>query len=122
VPYDQVKEILYCSDLLLHVESFDEFYQEDLKFAFSTKIADSLSSGTCFLLYAPEKLACSKYLIANEVAYVVSDCKKLKSVLELLVGSEKARKRYLSRAIELAEQNHRCEKNIQKFQNILRKL
>ena len=122
VPYERVKELLRDSDLLLYVESFDAFYQEDVKFGFSTKIADSLSSGNCFLLYAPEHFACYQYLRRNQAAYTVSGRQELEAVLRELVAHPAERKRYQAAALALAEKNHRAEKNSRKFQSILRGL
>ncbi len=107
------------SDLLIHVESFDDFYKEDLKFAFSTKIADSLASGTCFLLYAPESLACTKYLLGNQAAYVAVDRAQLKEHLKILIQDENARTRYLRNAQQLVRTNHNAQKNAKAFQHIL---
>lgn len=120
VSYGEVRRIIGESDLLLHVESFEKFYQEDLKYAFSTKIADLLSSGKCFLLYAPEQLACSRYLKMNDAAFVVSDKKQLKDVLEKLVINPEIRNKYRKNAIDLSERNHRNGKNISRFQQILK--
>lgn len=122
IPYEQVVEVLYNSDLLLHVESFDEFYKKDLKFAFSTKIADSLSSGTCFLLYAPESLACSKYLKENDAAYVASRKSELKEIIKAIIENVDLRQRYIPQALKLAKTNHDKKKNIQRFQKVLESL
>lgn len=122
IPYEQVKSVMYGSDLILHTESFDDFYREDLKFAFSTKIADSLSCGTCFLLYAPENLACSQYLTEHKAAYVVSRKEDLADVLKQLITEPEARSKYIARALALAEKNHRAETNKKRFQDILRGL
>lgn len=122
VSYEKVQEIMYKSDLLLHVESFDEFYKEDLKFAFSTKIADSLSCGKSFLLYAPENLACTKYIIENKVAHVVTEKDKLYNTLFKIIEDEKFRKKYISNALIISEKNHRQKNNCLKFQKILKEL
>lgn len=122
VSYEKVQEIMYKSDLLLHVESFDEFYKEDLKFAFSTKIADSLSCGKSFLLYAPENLACTKYIIENKVAHVVTEKDKLYNTLFKIIKDEKFRKKYISNALIISEKNHRQKNNCLKFQKILKEL
>lgn len=121
VPYEQVKQTLSDSDLILYVESFDSFYQEDIKFGFSTKIADSLSSGNCFLLYAPNHFACYQYLKNNHAAYTASTKDELYTILKELVTNPKAREKYRDSALELAEKNHRIDKNSKKFQEILRK-
>lgn len=120
VPYEEVKGILRNSDLILYVESFDMFYQEDVKFGFSTKIADSLSSGNCFLLYSPEHFACHQYLKNNDAAYTASTRDQLKTILKELVNNPKARVRYQAKALELARKNHDILKNNEKFQSILR--
>ncbi len=119
VSYDEVLNVMRMSDLLIHVESFDDFYKEDLKFAFSTKIADSLASGTCFLLYAPESFACTRYLLENQAAYVATDKQQLKQQLRLLIHQTEARTRYRSAAEELVKINHNAKKNAEAFQRVL---
>ena len=122
VPYEQVEQLLRDSDLLLYVESFDAFYREDTKYGFSTKIADSLSSGNCFLLYAPENLACYQYLKNNQAAYTASNKQELEKILQDLIVKPDAVRKYQEAALRLADKNHRVEKNNQKFQRILREL
>ena len=122
VPYEKVRELLRDSDLILYVESFDPFYQEDIKFGFSTKIADSLSSGNCFLLYAPEHFACFQYLKKNQAAYTASNRQELEEILRVLVDNPSAAGKYRQAALALAEKNHNVEKNNRRFQTLLREL
>lgn len=119
VSYAQVREGMHGSDILLHVESFDSFYREDSKYAFSTKIADSLACGTCFLLFAPSEFACAQYLRENKAAYVVSDLSALKETLDRLLHSPDERKRYVRNALRLAEKNHSARANAARFAEIL---
>ncbi len=119
VPYSEVLDVMQKSDLLVHGESFDNFTRWDLKYAFTTKIADSLSSGTCFFVYAPKDLACTEYLLKNECAYVVTDKDNLKKSLEQIFTDEDLRNKYIQKGLEIANQNHNSEKNCQKFQKIL---
>ena len=120
VSYDQVKDVMRDSDVLVHTENFSDYYRKDLKYAFSTKIADSLASGTCFLLYAPVEIAASQYLIRNNAAYVVSDENELKETLERLINDPESRNKYLLNARELVEENHVYSKNSEAFQRILK--
>ena len=121
VSYEQVKEVMRDSDVLVHAENFNDYYRVDLKYAFSTKIADSLASGTCFMLYAPEEVAASRYLLDNQSAYVVNDEKELSKTLETLVNTPSERERYLEKAKELVDINHNAQKNSAKFQNIIKR-
>lgn len=122
VSYEKVQEIMYGSDLLLHTESFDEFYKEDLKFAFSTKIADSLSCGKSFLLYAPKNLACTKYIIENKVAHVATSKDELHNVLFRIINDDEFRKKYIANALAISEKNHRQKNNCLRFQKILKEI
>ena len=119
VSYDKVIEVMHNSDLIVHGESFDDFTIWDLKYAFTTKIADSLSCGTCFFIYAPKELACTEYLLENDCACVVTEQDKLKSTLEEILNNEELRKKYISKALKIAEQNHNTEKNCAVFREIL---
>lgn len=121
VPYEQVVEIMQQSDLLIHAESGKPFFREHLKYGFSTKVPDSLASGTCFMVYAPKELACADYLLEQEAAYVVCEEQEMKETLRLLVQEPEARNRYLSRAAEVVDRNHSTEVSAKRFQEILRK-
>lgn len=119
VSYSEVQKVMEESDVLIHVESFDSYYQKDLEDAFSTKIADNLSSGKCFLVYAPSNLACTKYLRKNKAAYVADNINELKEVLKQILTSTEERNKYSDRAIELAKKNHNAENNSRVFQQLI---
>ena len=111
LPYKDVIMVMNKSDILIHAENFSKFYREDLKYAFSTKIADCLKSGTCFFNYAPEELASTQYLIKNNAACVVTDNSKLEEMLRRLISDNELRGSFISNALQLAEKNHNSEKN-----------
>ena len=115
--YSEVVKIMQESDLLLHAESFDDFYRWDLQYGFTTKIADSLACGTCFFVYAPEELACTQYL--KEITCTVSEKSKLKQKLSEILENDALREKYLSNGLEAVEKNHRMDKNGDRFQKIL---
>ena len=120
VDYEGVVKAMGDSDLLVHTESFDPFYTEDLRFAFSTKIADSLACGRCFLLYAPATLACYRYLNENGLAYTVDTFEGLTAALRLLAQDPAARERYVSNARQAAQECHSVEKNRRIFATIIK--
>ncbi|MBE6927223.1 MAG: glycosyltransferase [Ruminococcaceae bacterium] len=119
VDYDEVKKIMCDSDILVHAESFDDFYRMDSKYAFSTKIADTLACGTCFFCYVPEELACSRYLAENDAAYLASNADEALRTLKLLLEQPEMRGRYFDRAQALAVQNHCADANAARFFEIL---
>lgn len=121
VSYEKVREVIADSDILIHTESFEAFYKEDLKYAFSTKIADSLASGRCFLLYAPENMACTEYLKENQAAWVVEKQEDLLPILQKLLEDDSCREKYVRIAQQLVRENHSVKKSVQMFQQLLQK-
>lgn len=90
VSYDEVVRIIHNSTLLVHAEVNNRFYNRDLRYAFSTKIADSVCSGTPLLIYAPEDYEETKFLIRNKCAFVAKSKTELKKVIyDSLFNSDK---------------------------------
>ncbi len=119
VSYEEVVNIMKSSDLLVHAENFSEFYQWDLKHAFSTKIADSLASSTCFFVYAPHNLAGVKYLIEKNSACVVTNKQDLNESLKKLIKDKELRQSYIYNALKVVNSNHNAKVNAEKFKNLV---
>ena len=120
VSYDEVKRIIAESDILFHVETENGYKERQLQYAFTTKIADSVASGRCFVVYAPEILACSKYIIQHRCGWVASNKEELYSQIEHILYNKKERDEILANAKRVAVENHSLIGNADKFQNILR--
>lgn len=116
VAYNEVVKIIHQSTLLVHAEYRDDFYTRDLKYAFSTKITDSVCSGTPFLLYAPEELAETQFLKEKNCAFVASDKKELKKQLELALFNCDERKKIAAYANSVKDKYF---KNSKQFKNEL---
>lgn len=98
ISYEKVVNVIHKSTLLLHVEYKDNFYTRDLRYAFSTKITDSICSGTPLLVYAPNELVETQFLRKNDCAFVASNEKELKEQLLLAITNEEERKNKLTNA------------------------
>jgi glycosyltransferase involved in cell wall biosynthesis len=120
IPYDEVIKTIKESDLLLYVESLSDFTKWDLRNAFSTKIADSLSCGTCLIAYGPEEIASIRYLKENGAAYVISDKRKLLPGLKEIINDKKLRKKIVKNAHNLARKRHDADNNSKRFESIIR--
>lgn len=122
ISYTEVLEVMRNSLIVFHVESFDDFYKKDSKYAFSTKIADSISIGTCLFVYAPREIEVTKYLDENMVACIVVDEKELKVKLKEIINDKNLRNYYVKNALILSEKNHNFEKNKIKFFKVIDKV
>lgn len=119
VTYKEVKKVVTKSDLLIHAENFSDFYKWDLQYGFSTKIADSLASGSCFFIYAPKTLACTEYLIKNDCACIVTDKNDLEKKLLDIIKNKEKRSYYIKNALQVAEKYHNIQVNCDKIRNVI---
>lgn len=118
VSYDTVKEVMGKSDILFHVEPSSDS-DNQLRYGFSTKIADSVISGKCFVLYTPKDLACAKYVFDNHCGWTAETKDDLRDVLLRVINNKQERENILEQAQIVAQKNHSYEGNAHKFQNIL---
>ena len=119
VSYDEVLKVIDKADIVIHTEGFSNFTKWDIRHGFSTKIADLLSSGKCFLMYGPKQIACVDYLISNEAAWVANSESELKEVLNKILNSEKEREKYLEKAKQLVQERHDVNKNCKMFEELM---
>ena len=114
-----VKKTMAESLMLIHTEGFNEKFQARVKFSVSTKIADSLASGTCLLAYGPNCLASIGYLKNTGGALVVTDKSELKERLHEAFADPAYRSLIEKKALAVATQNHESESNSHKLHHVL---
>lgn len=119
VPYNELQEILKKAEYLLSVENFNQFYCEDLKYAFSTKIADSLASGNCLIVYAPETIAVSQYLKDKNASVLITSPSDLIPTFKKVLNNDEYRQLICQNARKLALENHSLIKNRDLFQQLI---
>ena len=116
---DGVKKVMSQSLMLIHTEGFDMESKERVKYSFSTKIADSLASGTCLLAYGSEELASISYLKKHGCAVVAVNKKELKERLYSSLLDTKKMQYIQEQALLVANQNHNAEVISQKIKQTL---
>ena len=109
VPGPKVPDIIRKSKAVIHTESFDPVIREKVRYSLSTKIADSISSGTGLLAYGPAEAASMDYLIRNEAAFTATSPEELRDVLLRLFTDEAEYRRITGNAKALARKNHTPE-------------
>lgn len=73
IPYEEVKKVLRESDIVVHVESFEDREIKKTRLSFSTKIVDCIQSGSCLLAIGPNEVASISLLKEFNIAQVISD-------------------------------------------------
>ncbi len=106
VSYDEVIKLTQSSEYIIHVESFDEYFVEDSKYAFSTKIADCLAHSNNFIVIAPKSLASSEYLLNSNSAFVISDKQNISKQLNDYLSNRDLQNKIRQNAAKTASKNH----------------
>ncbi len=119
VDYDSLLPCLANAKLLIHCESFDDFYKLDLQSAFSTKIADSLASGVPLLLYAPDEFSETKYLNYEQAAFVCTAHARLKDCVKRALTDNELRETVLKTAQRLVDTKHNLKQNQNEMLSII---
>lgn len=119
IPYDEVVKVMYNSTILFHAESQSKKHEEALRYGFSTKIADSISSGHPFLMYSSNKIAGAKYIIDTGSGWHANNRNELRQKILEILNNKDVRDMVLERAKEVAFKNHNVEKNTIKLREML---
>lgn len=119
VSYDEVKKAMEKCDFLVHVESQSDFWKESLRYGFSTKIADSISSGKIFILYSSTDIACAKYILTNNAGIFASNPEQLITNIKNVLYNYDYYKSIVENARKVAGLNHCMENNANKMRNYL---
>lgn len=111
VQYDEVVRVMYESTILFHAEVQTERFQDALRYGFSTKIADSISSGHPFVMYSSSNIAGAKYIIETGAGWFAQNKIDLEQAILTILSDAETRSRVLGVAHRIAEKNHNIEKN-----------
>lgn len=98
VSYEEVTRIIHESTLVIHAETQEAFYIRDLRYGFSTKIADSVCSGTPLLIYGDVSMAVMDFIKKEDCAFICANRSQLKTVVKAALTDVEARKRVLKNA------------------------
>ncbi|MBQ3088434.1 MAG: glycosyltransferase [Clostridia bacterium] len=119
---DAFKSALLTSELLLHVEAFDEQSIDTVKHSVSTKIADSLASGIPFVAYGPSNVASLEYLISKECAIVATSNEEIENALCKAFFDKKARESVVCNAVKTAQTYHNSLENSKRLLSIFEEI
>lgn len=119
ISYSEVQSVIARSAIVFHGESQELRFQESLKYGFSTKIADSISSGCCFLMYSSPEIAGAKYLIDSGAAWFAETKDALECQIREILTNPVTRKSKKDRSKVLAKRNHNLDENCRLFHTII---
>lgn len=109
LPHNEIHKIYDLSDILIHVESFDEEIVKFTKFSLSTKIPEYLAAGLPILCYAPENIASSRYITNSKSGFSVSEYGQLVYATKRLIEDKELRKEMGRNGVNTALKKHSQE-------------
>lgn len=104
--------------LLLHAEAFDADSVDFTQHSVSTKIADSLASGTALFAYGPAEISSMAHLLRHQCAIAATSAEELPQKLRLAFEDGDARREAAQKALAVAEKLHNSEKNSSRLREI----
>jgi glycosyltransferase involved in cell wall biosynthesis len=120
IPYEEVPKAIARASMVLHCENKERL--ENLRHAFSTKIADCLACGKPFLVFAAKEYPFVQYLAKNDAAHIAETKEELTGILEGCIKDSKLRSKTINNAVNLAMKNHNADKNAEDFCRIINNL
>lgn len=115
-------QVFQEAPLLLHVEAFDEASMEAVQHSVSTKIADSLASGTPLLAYGPAGVSSMQHLLRHDCAITATSGDGLRAMLLTALTDAARRKETAERGLKVARMYHDSKAVSQKLRDITESL
>lgn len=109
VSADELKEVYNNSDILLHVESFDKANSLAVRYSFSTKIMECMSSGCAVMAIGKRDQAGCSYLKRQDAAIVASSQSEILEILLKLSTNTSLINEYALKAYNCGRNHHNRE-------------
>lgn len=107
VSKEEVLELQKKADVLLFAEALEGKYKNAARLSFSTKITDYLSANRAILAIGPSDIAPIEYLADNDIAIVVSEERKIRTVLQRILSEKDwILNKYANKAYAFGKQYH----------------
>ncbi len=120
ISYDEAKEVISDSDILVLAENPDERYAKSTNYGFSTKITDYLFSGVPIFAYGSLDNVGISYLKETNSACVAFSEDEIKPKLETLLRDKNYCSIIVKNAMANASMNHDANRNSERFINLVR--
>lgn len=109
VDYSAIPDLMSRASMLVHCENNERV--DNSRYAFSTKIADCISSTRPLLVYATKDYPFVVYLEKNQCAHIAADYATLKTLLQQCITDRSFRDKYAENAEKIALKNHNLQNN-----------
>ena len=119
IPYSKVKEIMNNSDILLIVEGFDKKSVDITRYSLSTKVADSLATGSYLLSYGSIDCGAIEYMKIIDCGSVCINHEQLEYELRKILSDVDYQKINYDKSLLISKMNHSLENSNLVFESVV---
>ena len=119
VTYAEVQQKTTQSDIVLVVEGFKKKDVDISRYSLSTKVADSLASGTAVFAYGSAECGAIEYAGQTGCIQTCICQDDLVGLLRELIFDENLQKKNYERAADVIQKNHRLENSVRVFESVV---
>ncbi|MCF8020014.1 MAG: hypothetical protein K9L62_11490 [Vallitaleaceae bacterium] len=119
IPYSEVQKEMSSSDIVVIVEGFKDSEVRITRYSLSTKVADSLASGSNILVYGSIKCGAIEYMKMTDSATVCDKKEELVSCITDLIEKTHRQKSNYDNAILVTHQYHNLEQSSSMFESVV---
>ncbi len=119
IPYIQVMDKMSESDILVIVEGFDKADVDITRYSLSTKVADSLATGSSVLAVGSADTGAMDYISSILCTAICTNTDNLVDCIRNLITNEKFQRKNYDVAMKIVEENHRLKKSTKVFERVM---
>ncbi|MEH7159007.1 hypothetical protein [Neobacillus drentensis] len=122
IPYSEVQSKTVQSDIVVVVEGFQKHDVDITRYSLSTKVADSLASGSNILVYGSMECGAIEYLKNIDSAAVCSQKEDLVDCIANLISNVEFQKRNYEMAAYFTQKHHNLLQSSEIFKGVVNKM
>lgn len=119
ISYTQVMKKMEECDIAVVVEGFDPDDVEITRYSLSTKVADSLATGSSVLAYGSKECGAIDYVQGIDCVTVCTSPKELEAKIRGLINDISVQQSNYAKAMQIVNRNHRIENSTKIFNTVV---
>lgn len=122
IPYSEVQKEILSSDIVVVVEGFKQSEVSITRYSLSTKVADSLASGSNILAYGSIECGAIEYMQSIDSSAVCLNQDDLVECISHLIEDTEYQRRNYDNAEKIAQQHHNLVQSSAIFEGVVNKV
>ena len=122
IPYSEVQKVMLESDIIVVVEGFEKRDVNITRYSLSTKVADSLATGSNVLGYGSIECGAIEYLKEIKSGIVCTNFSELVPNITKLLENPELQREFYDSAKKITEKNHNIVNSTRIFEEVVQKV